>query len=206
MRPLVISGPSGVGKGTLIRMLFDHNPGRFAFSVSHTTRQPRPTETNGIHYHFVSGAAFDDLIAQDGFIEWAKFGPNRYGTSKAALMQPQQQQQEQQSEQPDTVASNASDKTIVLDIEMEGVKQVKKSGIPARFVFIAPPSYEVLEERLRARGTEQEASIVERLKQARNEMDFAQQKDVHDITIVNDDLDKAYKELESFVFQWKEVK
>jgi guanylate kinase len=90
---------------------------------------------------------------------------------------------------------------VVLDIEMEGVKQVKATGAPARYVFIAPPSVEELERRLRGRGTEKEESIQKRLKQAQNELEYAKTPGVHDLVIVNDDLEKAYKELEEFVYK-----
>jgi guanylate kinase len=101
-RPIVISGPSGVGKGTLYNMLFNRHPDTFALSVSHTTRDPRPGEADAVHYHFVPMQAFEDLIAQDGFVEHAKFGGNRYGTSKMTI--------EEQSKKG---------RVVVLDIEME---------------------------------------------------------------------------------------
>lgn len=101
-RPLVISGPSGVGKGTLYKLLFERHPETFALSVSHTTRAPRPGEQNAVDYHFVTHEAFEDLIARDGFVEHAKFGGNRYGTSKMTL--------DEQSKKG---------KVVVLDIEME---------------------------------------------------------------------------------------
>lgn len=112
----------------------------------------------------------------------AQFGDNLYGTSKATI--------EEQS---------AKGQVVVLDIEMEGVKQIKSSGFPARYVFIAPPSVEELEKRLRGRGTDQEASILKRLAQAKLELEFANT-GVHDKIIVNNDLEKAYKELEDFVY------
>jgi guanylate kinase len=222
MRPLVISGPSGVGKGTLIRLLFDRNPGRFAFSVSHTTRAPRPTEADGVHYHFVSRAAFDDLVARDAFVEHARFGAHSYGTSKAALLgrKPALAGEDETSAGPVAAAVAAATaeaaateaaatetlfppadppKIIVLDIEMEGVKQVRCAEIPARFVFVAPPSFEELERRLRGRGTEREDSIQARLNQGRLEMEYAQSPGVHDKIIVNEDLEAAYAELEEFV-------
>jgi guanylate kinase len=112
----------------------------------------------------------------------AQFGDNLYGTSKATI--------EEQS---------AKGQVVVLDIEMEGVKQIKASGFPARYVFIAPPSEEELERRLRGRGTEKEESIQKRLAQSKLEQEFAKT-GVHDKIIVNDDLEKTYKELEDFVF------
>lgn len=183
-RPLVISGPSGVGKGTLYNKLFAAHPDTFTLSVSHTTRKPRDGEQDGVHYHFVSMQDFEDLIAKDGFVEHAKFGSNRYGTSKATI--------EEQT---------AKGKVVVLDIEMEGVKQIKASSIAARYVFIQPPSFEALEKRLRGRGTETEDAVSKRLEQAKVELEYAKTPNVHDIQIVNDDLEKAYKELEDYVFK-----
>ncbi|KAL6864168.1 guanylate kinase [Trichoderma novae-zelandiae] len=183
-RPIVVSGPSGVGKGTLYGMLFDRHPDTFSLSVSHTTRAPRPGEEDGVHYHFVTMEAFEDLIAKDGFVENAKYGRNRYGTSKMTI--------EEQTNKG---------KVVVLDIEMEGVKQIKQSGISARYVFIAPPSIETLEKRLRGRGTETEQNIQERLAQAQKELDFSKTPGVHDIIIVNDDLEAAYKKFEDFVYK-----
>ncbi|KAK7422088.1 guanylate kinase [Neonectria punicea] len=183
-RPLVISGPSGVGKGTLYKMLFDRHPETFALSVSHTTRAPRPGEADAVDYHFVSTPAFEDLIARDGFVEHAKFGGNRYGTSKMTIEE-----------------QGRKGRVVVLDIEMEGVKQIKQSTISARYVFVAPPSTAALEARLRGRGTETEVSIQKRLDQAVNELEYAKTPGVHDITIVNDDLETAYKALEDFVYK-----
>ncbi|KHO01849.1 guanylate kinase [Metarhizium album ARSEF 1941] len=183
-RPVVISGPSGVGKGTLYNRLFAQHPDTFCLSVSHTTRSPRPGETDGVDYHYVSMADFEDLIASQGFVEHAQFGGNRYGTSKRTI-------EEQTSK----------GKVVLLDIEMEGVKQIKQSSIAARYVFIAPPSLEVLEARLRGRGTEDEASIQKRLSRAVVELDFSKTPGVHDKIIVNHDLDKAYKELEAYIYE-----
>ncbi|KAK4149012.1 P-loop containing nucleoside triphosphate hydrolase protein [Chaetomidium leptoderma] len=181
-RPIVISGPSGVGKGTLYKLLFQRYPDAFTLSVSHTTRGPRPGEQHGVDYHFVTKDAFLELKANDGFVENAQFGDNLYGTSKATI--------EEQS---------AKGKTVVLDIEVEGVKQIKASGFPARYVFIAPPSEEELERRLRGRGTETEGSIQKRLERAKVELEYAKVPGVHDRIIVNNDLETAYKELEEFV-------
>ncbi|KAJ4300076.1 guanylate kinase [Collariella sp. IMI 366227] len=182
-RPVVISGPSGVGKGTLYKLLFQRHPNTFTLSVSHTTRGPRPGESNNVHYYFVTRDEFLALKEKNGFLENAEFGGNLYGTSKATI--------EEQT---------AKGKIVVLDIEVEGVKQIKASGFPARYVFIAPPSEEELERRLRSRGTEKEDSIQERLKQAKVELDYSKIEGVHDRIIVNEDLEKAYKELEEFVF------
>ncbi|KAF4549977.1 Guanylate kinase [Elsinoe fawcettii] len=179
-QPIVVSGPSGSGKSTLLNRLLEKYPDRFGFSVSHTTRSPRPGEEHGKHYHYVSKDDFQKKISEGGFIENAQFGSNMYGTSFAAV---------------DDVTKTG--KTCILDIEMEGVKQVKNSHLKARFLFLQPPSVEVLEKRLRGRGTDKEEAIVERLKQAEKELDFAKT-GVHDKIIVNDDLEKAWQEFEEF--------
>ncbi|KAF5011193.1 hypothetical protein FDECE_2679 [Fusarium decemcellulare] len=184
-RPLVICGPSGVGKGTLIKLLFSRHPETFTLSVSHTTRGPRAGETDGVEYHFVTKDAFKDLIAKDGFVEHAQFGSNLYGTSKATI--------EEQT---------AKGKVVVLDIEMLGVKQVKASSIDARYVFVAPPDNAELEKRLRGRGTETEESIQQRLTRAEEELAWAKTAEFDKI-LVNDDLEKTYQELDAFVYTEK---
>jgi guanylate kinase len=181
---IVVSGPSGVGKGTLLdKLLAAHQ--NYSKCVSHTTRRPREGEREGIDYYYVSMAEFEALIAQDGFVEHAKFGENRYGTSKKAIKD-----------------ITDSGKTVILEIEKKGVEQVKASGIPARFVFIAPPkmSFEVLEQRLKGRNTETDETIKKRLGHAKEEIEYAQT-GAHDRIIENDNLDEAYKELEAFVAQ-----
>ncbi|KAG9257727.1 P-loop containing nucleoside triphosphate hydrolase protein [Emericellopsis atlantica] len=185
-RPIVLSGPSGVGKGTLYELLFRRHPDCFTLSVSHTTRAPRNGEQDGVNYHFVTMQDFEDLIAKDGFVEHAKFGGNRYGTSKQTI-----EEQERKG------------KVVLLDIEMEGVKQIKQSGIDARYIFISPPepALETLEQRLRGRQTETEESLQKRLNQAKKELEFSKVSGVHDTIIVNDDLEAAYKKLEDFIYK-----
>lgn len=183
-RPLIISGPSGVGKGTLCNLLLSRHPRLFATTVSHTTRAPRPGETPGREYHFVNHVDFQSLVDSGAFVEHAQFGGNHYGTSK------------------DTIQTILKQGQVpVLDIEMEGVKQIKASHLAARYLFIAPPSMEILETRLRTRGTEKEESIQKRLAQAQHEMAYAATDGAHDAIIVNDDLERAYASLESFVFR-----
>ncbi|CAK7275382.1 hypothetical protein SEPCBS119000_006665 [Sporothrix epigloea] len=162
--------------------------GVFAATVSHTTRQRRPGETEGESYFYVSRDTFESLIRQDAFIEHAEFNGNLYGTSKQTV-----------------IDQTARGLTVILDIEMEGVKQLKQESstcnqtIHPRFVFIQPPSLAILEQRLRGRGTEDEDSIRRRLTRARAELEYAQT-GAHDKIIVNRGLDQALKELESFVF------
>jgi hypothetical protein len=130
-RPLVISGPSGVGKGTLYNKLFAAHPDTFTLSVSHTTRKPRDGEQDGVHYHFVSMQDFEDLIAKDGFVEHAKFGSNRYGTSKATI--------EEQT---------AKGKVVVLDIEMEvSLGERRRSNFGSRtFALHGQPRTRLVQE------------------------------------------------------------
>ncbi|KAL1986667.1 hypothetical protein VTN96DRAFT_6045 [Rasamsonia emersonii] len=181
-RPVVVSGPSGTGKSTLLKRLFAEFPDTFGFSVSHTTRAPRPGEQNGREYYFTTKEEFLDLVSKNGFIEHAQFGGNYYGTSVKAVKD---------------IAGKG--KICILDIEMEGVKQVKRTDLNARFLFLAPPSLEELERRLRGRGTETEDSMNKRLAQAKNELEYAKQPGAHDKIVVNDDLDRAYAEMRDWI-------
>ncbi|KID96680.1 guanylate kinase, partial [Metarhizium majus ARSEF 297] len=187
-QPIVISGPSGVGKSTLCQMLQEAHPNVFATTVSHTTRERRPGEVEGQSYFYVSRDKFESLIRQHTFVEHTEFNGNLYGTSKQTV-----------------IDQTAKGSTVILDIEMEGVKQLKQEllkpnpPIRPRFVFIQPPSFEVLEERLRGRGTETESSVQKRLNQAKAELEYAQT-GAHDIIITNRDLTEAFKELENFIF------
>ncbi|KAF2745609.1 guanylate kinase-like protein [Sporormia fimetaria CBS 119925] len=184
-RPIVISGPSGAGKSTILSRLFAEYPDRFGFSISHTTRSPRAGERDGREYHFVSVDEFKRLIDDQGFIEHAQFGGNYYGTSVQAVRE---------------IAEKG--RVCILDIEMEGVKQVANHPTfpQPRFLFLSPPSPEVLEQRLRARATDSEAAILKRLNQAKVEMEFARSKEApHEKIVVNDDLEKAYQEVKEFI-------
>ncbi|KAK2607550.1 hypothetical protein N8I77_006214 [Diaporthe amygdali] len=183
LRPIVISGPSGVGKGTLIEKLSDAHPGTFGTTVSHTTRQPRAGEVGGVNYYFVSAHEFSALVSQNAFAEHAFFSGSSYGTSKQTIAD-----------------QTAKGLVVLLDIEMEGIKQMKAdAGVDARYVFIKPPSIEELEARLRHRGTENEEDVQKRLAQARAEIEFAVTPGFHDIIITNDDLERAFQELDDFV-------
>lgn len=184
VRPIVLSGPSGTGKSTLLKKLFAEFPDAFGFSVSSTTRNARPGEVDGKDYNFATVEDFKAMIEGDKFIEWAQFSGNYYGTTVASVQQ-----------------VIDSGKTCILDIDMQGVKSVKsKVDLNARFLFIAPPSVEDLKTRLVGRGTETDDSIAKRLAAATAEMDYAAT-GAHDHTIVNDDLDKAYRELKEFIFE-----
>ena len=187
-RPIVISGPSGVGKGTLCRRLLDKYPDVFATTVSHTTRAPRPGEVEGSSYFFVSREMFEALITEDAFIEHTEFNGNLYGTSKQTV-----------------IDQTAKGSVVLLDIELEGVKQLREqqskpgSQVNPRFVFLRPPNSEVLEARLRGRGTEDEASVQRRLVHAKAELEFAEAGG-HDKIVTNDDLERAFQGLEEFIF------
>jgi guanylate kinase len=173
----VISAPSGAGKSTLIRALMNRTEGLF-FSVSHTTRQPRPGETTGVHYHFVDRAAFEKIKEEGGFLEWAEVHGNYYGTSFASVEQ-----------------EFSAGHDVILDIDVQGAAAVKAKKPDAVLIFILPPSMEELERRLTRRG-EEEAVMRRRLANARKELDLA---DRYDYLIVNDEMERAADELHAVV-------
>ncbi|KAI8109389.1 hypothetical protein M9434_000673 [Picochlorum sp. BPE23] len=175
---LVIVGPSGVGKGTLVDKLLEGNGDKYGFSCSHTTRKPREGEQDGVHYHFTSKEDFERGIEEGKFIEYAHVHNNIYGTSFDAVKAVQQ-----------------SGKCCILDIDVQGARQVRASDLSAIVVFIAPPSLEELEKRLRGRGTESEEQIQVRSTQAKVEMDSLQEKGLYDAVIVNDSVDDCFEKL-----------
>ncbi|CAG8601709.1 3832_t:CDS:2 [Ambispora gerdemannii] len=181
---IVVSGPSGSGKSTLLNKLFEEHPNKFGYSVSHTTRKPRPGEEDGKSYHFVTRDQFGQLINENAFIEHAEFSGNLYGTSVKAVRDVED-----------------SGKICILDIELNGVKAVKRKRdeLDAKFLFVSPPSLKILEERLRGRGTESEDAIKSRLEVANEELAYSQQEGAHDLIIVNDDLDTAYQNFKNFI-------
>ena len=172
--PLVLCGPSGSGKSTVMKKLMAEYGEYFGFSVSHTTRQPRPGEEDGKDYHFVTKEQMQELISAGEFIENATFSGNNYGTSKASV--------------EDVLARG---KICILDIDVQGVKAVKETDLTPLFVFIKPPSLDTLEERLRSRGTETEESLSKRLGAAAAEMEYGEAEGNFDTIIVNDDLEKG---------------
>ncbi|XP_050316229.1 uncharacterized protein LOC126750537 isoform X2 [Anthonomus grandis grandis] len=181
-RPLVFCGPSGTGKSTLIKRLMDDFPDKFGFTVSHTTRSPRPGEIHGKHYYFTDENSMKRAIEKGEFIEHAVFSGNMYGTSIKAV---------------EDIAKEG--KVVLMDIDMQGVKQVKKTSLNPWYVFIQPPSINELRNRLVKRKTENEESLQRRLAKAREEVNFGLTSKYFDKIIVNDDLDKAYRELKEFV-------
>lgn len=175
-RLFVISGPSGAGKGTLLAELRKQRPD-LGLTVSATTRSPRPGEVDGTSYYFLSDEEFRHRIAAGEFVEWAEVHGHLYGTLVSEVKR-----------------LLAKGHSLVLEIDVQGALNVRKVYPDAVLVFIEPPSLQVLEERLRGRGTEDEASIELRLKNARHEMELADQ---YDVRIVNDTVDRAAQELGS---------
>jgi guanylate kinase len=168
---LVITGPSGVGKGTLIKGLLERVPG-LQLAVSATTRKPREGEVNGVDYHFLSQDDFDRRVAAGEFVEHAEYAGNRYGTLKSELERPA--------------------RGIVLEIDVQGARQVREALPEAKLIFIEPPSFEDLERRLAARASDRPEQIERRLAAARDELEAAGE---FDHRIVNDDLQRALHEL-----------
>jgi guanylate kinase len=168
---LVVTGPSGVGKGTLIKHLLERRPD-YRLSVSATTRPPRPGEVDGRDYHFLTPEEFHERVERGDFVEHAVYAGNRYGTLRSELERPA--------------------KGMVLEIDLQGARQVRETLPEAVQVFIAPPSYEELEQRLRSRGSDTPDQIRDRLAVAHDEM-AAQAEFGH--VVVNDDLERALDEL-----------
>jgi guanylate kinase len=179
-RVFVITGPSGVGKGTLIRGLMERLPA-LELSVSATTRAPRPGERDGVDYHFLSAEDFERRIAEGDFVEHADYAGRRYGTLRSELER--------------RVADGTP---VVLEIEVQGARQVRAAMPEAVQVFIAPPSLEALRTRLVGRGTDDQAEVARRLAVAEQELG-AQPEFAH--VVVNDRLDDALAELVAIVEQ-----
>ncbi|NJM97366.1 MAG: guanylate kinase [Phormidesmis sp. RL_2_1] len=176
---IVIAGPSGVGKGTLLKHFLEGHRD-LQVSISATTRQPRPGEVNGQHYYFLSKQQFDAMIADNALLEWAEFAGNCYGTPKAPI-----------------ISAIAQGKRVILEIELIGARQVRKSFPQAKQIFVLPPSRDILEKRIRRRGQDSEEAIAKRLSQAEVELAAA---DEFDVQIVNDSLERAIAELERVIF------
>jgi guanylate kinase len=174
-RLVIISGPSGVGKGTVIAALRAEYPGQLDLSVSATTRQPRPGEVAGQHYHFLSRDAFETKVTQGEFLEYAEFSGNRYGT----LRKP-------------TEAALADGKTLLLEIEPQGARQVKAVFPQALSIFMHPPSVDILADRITNRATEAWEVIQNRLAIAKDEIARAGE---FDVQVVNHHVSQTVKEL-----------
>lgn len=176
-RLIVISGPSGAGKGTIVDKLLSDS--RYELSISCTTRAPRGQERDGINYFFKTREEFEKMIAENKFLEYADVFGGYYGTPKDYVL--------------DKLESG---KSVILEIDVQGALQVKKNYPEALMIFILPPSEEVLLARLRGRKTETEEQISKRFGKARAEMEFA---DKYDYTVVNDDLMTAVDEVKNII-------
>ncbi|MCY7391028.1 MAG: guanylate kinase [Leptolyngbyaceae cyanobacterium CAN_BIN12] len=176
---IVLTGPSGVGKGTLLRSLMERHPELY-LSISATTRSPRLGEVDGKDYYFLSRSTFERMIANGEFLEWAEFAGNFYGTPRTAVEEQICQGQ-----------------WVIVEIELEGARLVRKAFPEALRIFILPPSLVELECRIRSRGTETEDAIARRLHRAETEINAATE---FDIQIVNDDFEKALDRIETALF------
>lgn len=175
---IVISGSSGVGKGTVIKGLLERNP-NFSLSISYTTRERREGEIEGINYFYISKEEFKKSIENNEFLEWANFSGNYYGTKKSFVEK--------------TLGEN---KNLILEIETQGALQIKEKMPEAVLIFIAPPSYQDLEFRLRNRNTESEEAIAKRLDFVKLEI---QNSENYDYRIINDTVENAIYELERII-------
>jgi guanylate kinase len=199
--PLVVCGPSGVGKGTIIeRFMKEYNNNitaqmSFAFTVSHTTRQPRPGETNGSHYHFVSQQEMSRLIQEEAFLEHAEVHGNFYGTSWASLK---------------AIHDDKSKKRrALLDIDVNGVRSLKALEyslihhdnmlLQPKYIFIAPPDLETLKQRLEARGTEDVESLQRRTANAAVELEYGLSQRNFDAIVYNHEIEQAVKDFSKVV-------
>ena len=176
---IVLTGPSGVGKGTLLKSLLERHPTLY-FSISMTTRQPRLGETDGKEYYFVTIDKFKEMIAGQGLLEWAEYAGNYYGTPRQSVEE-----------------KIAQGQWVILEIEVSGARQIAQSFPEALRIFLLPPSPVVLEQRIRDRALDQEAAIQKRLGQAEQEIAAAQE---FDVQIINDDFHKTLIAIESLIF------
>ncbi len=175
-RLFIISGCSGVGKGTLLKMFLEKNPD-IKISVSATTRPPREGETNGVNYFFISKENFITSVQNNEFLEWAEFSGNYYGTKKSFV---------------EKTLQNGFD--LILEIDVQGANQVKTKMPDSITVFIMPPSLETLENRLRGRHTEDEETIQKRLHEASREIEAGKK---FDYQVINDNIETALNELQN---------
>ncbi len=174
-----ISAPSGAGKTSLVKALLDRRAGSIEVSVSHSTRPIRPGEIDGKAYHFVSLERFEEMVANDEFLEHAQVFDNLYGTARASVEQ-----------------LLASGRDVILEIDWQGARQVKAKMPETVSIFILPPSREELEQRLRARGTDDEQTIARRMRDADREMSHYPDAEY---LVINDDFDRALLDLEAII-------
>jgi len=176
----IISAPSGAGKSTLIRKLLS-STNNFELSVSATTRPPRDGEINGVDYQFISENEFTSLINKNAFIEYAKVHNHKYGTLKSYIDR-----------------KFIEGKSIILDIDVQGFMQIKESNISNTSIFVLPPSFKVLKQRLEDRRSDTREAIDKRMTNARKEIQFC---DEYDFIIVNDEIDITMKALKEIIFE-----
>lgn len=174
---MVISGPAGAGKGTVVGQLCKDD--NIRLSISATTRAPRGTERDGVEYHFLTAKRFEELIEQDGFLEYAQYVGNYYGSPKAPVE-----------------GWLAEGKDVILEIEVQGCGKIKEKRPDCVSIFIMPPSLEELEKRLRGRGTETEENIKKRLARAREELPLASD---YDYVVVNDEVGRCAAEIREII-------
>ena len=177
-KTFIISGPSGVGKSTVLRELFKDRDDLY-FSISATTREAREGEVDGVHYHFIDLKRFQELIEEDALLEYAEYVGNFYGTPKKFV---------------DKAMNDGKD--VILDIEVQGALQVSAKRPETVRIFIAPPSWEELERRLVSRGTDSEEKIQKRLVRAKAELQTA---DVYDYFVINDSVERAVREINAIM-------
>ncbi len=177
-KTFIISGPSGVGKSTVLKSLFEGRDDLY-FSVSATTREPREGEQDGVHYHFISVDRFQEMIEADAFLEYAEYVGNFYGTPKKFVDKAME-----------------AGKDVILDIEVQGALQVCTKRPETVRIFIAPPSWEELERRLKSRGTDSDEKIQKRLVRAKAELQTA---DVYDYFVINDSVEQAVREINAIM-------
>lgn len=176
---IVLSGPSGVGKGTVRKALFEDEETNFKYSISMTTRDKREGEVDGVDYFFKSREEFEQLIEQDKFIEYAEYVGNYYGTPVDFVRQTMEQGHD-----------------VFLEIEVEGAKQVRDKFPEALFIFLAPPSIEQLESRLVGRGTDSKEIIEHRISEAKRELTLM---NLYDFVVVNDSIEEAKRKIRCIV-------
>lgn len=175
---IFISGPSGVGKSTIISEVLKRNPD-LVLSVSYTTRKPRPDEVNGREYYFIPPQEFEEMASKGAFLEWARVHDHAYGTSLEWVSRHEKEGGH-----------------VLFDIDVQGVKQAKQRGFSGSYIFIIPPGIDELARRLTHRGTEDEKSFSLRLKNAREELTYWR---MYDYLVVNTDREKAVEDVQSII-------